>query len=340
MDADYDVRVPNDFLAFKQLLAERRRIQQRWERAQAAESEAEDEEQVDRYHHSRHFAPPPLYLQPKDQEEKAYISPPPPPGPPPVRPSAAPAATSSIQAMSGEEAYMRRVALSQQSQLPAPQLPDDFEARAAAAAAIAARLASIAPPPPSEDSIREASSKAHDASTFAERLMARQGWQKGEALGAEGNKGILDPIVAEKVRQEKRKIPAHISGNRGTIYNAQEDGRKREEVTRYGEPSEVLLLQDMLSSDDDIDDDLPQEIAGECGKHGYVQRVFILPSYSSSNAETRQRGRPLIFVRFTGMAGAWRCLKELDGRFFAGNSVRARYYPTHEFESGNYDDVV
>jgi splicing factor 45 len=78
---------------------------------------------------------------------------------------------------------------------------------------------------------------------------------------------------------------------------------------------------------DEIDDELPGEIGEECAKHGYVQRVFIWP-----DGPTGVR----IFVRFSGMAGAWRCVKELDGRFFAGKTVRARYYPLREFERGNY----
>lgn len=77
----------------------------------------------------------------------------------------------------------------------------------------------------------------------------------------------------------------------------------------------------------DIDDDLTGEIGEECSKHGYVQRVFIWPHGPDGVR---------IFVKFSGMAGAWRCVKELEGRFFGGKTVRARYYPLDEFEKGNY----
>jgi splicing factor 45 len=28
-----------------------------------------------------------------------------------------------------------------------------------------------------------------------------------------------------------------------------------------------------------------------------------------------------VFIVFSGMAGAWRAIKELDGRFFSGNKI-------------------
>jgi splicing factor 45 len=92
------------------------------------------------------------------------------------------------------------------------------------------------------------------------------------------------------------------------------------------QPSEVILLENMVDVAD-IDDDLTGEIGEECSKHGYVQRVFIWP-----NGPKGVR----IFVKFSGMAGAWRCVKELEGRFFGGKTVRARYYPLQDFERANY----
>ncbi|UZJ57270.1 hypothetical protein CBS101457_006590 [Exobasidium rhododendri] len=385
MDADYDVRVPNDYNEFKELIRKRREAVRQAALVRETEdnlrkiggypgqddddygSGSEEEEEADAYHRSKlgRFAPPATYNQTnqassfqtpaisafEDDDEKPYLSPPPIHTPLPVPADAISA--------SGEEAYQRRLAMSQihpplmreailndhikAEDMPGSQSMPDLAARAAAAAAIAARLAKAAPNQTIESTKRPSApafvaSTMHghqqDAASFAERLMTKQGWKKGDALGAEGNKGMLDPILAEKVEIERRKQHMDTSrqsshSNRGTIVSSQEEGRRREEAMKFGVPSEVILLENMVDLAD-VDDELSDEIGEECAKHGYVQRVFVWP---------HGRGGVRIFVKFSGMAGAWRCVKELEGRFFGGKTVRARYYPLRDFEQGNYSIV-
>jgi hypothetical protein len=107
MNADYDARVPNDYMAFKQLMYSRRRAECEHARWLADE---------------RGCAGPALAQRPLEDAD--------------ARRHGLSAATS------GEEAYRRRVAMSAPAPpADSPSTVADFAARQSAAAAIAARLA-------------------------------------------------------------------------------------------------------------------------------------------------------------------------------------------------------
>ncbi|KAI3484921.1 hypothetical protein L1887_51975 [Cichorium endivia] len=116
LNGEYDPRVPNDYLAYKQVVYERRSAQldqQKWQQ----EYDPQDWQEYD------------------DQQDQPH-----------------PEASRNHGPLTGEEAYQRRMAMSQP---PAPGPPPrpppslqvaDVDARQNAAA-IAARLAALAPPP-------------------------------------------------------------------------------------------------------------------------------------------------------------------------------------------------
>lgn len=214
----------------------------------------------------------------------------------------------------------------------------DLAARQSAAAAIAARLARAAPPTQANIEPRAAqldsrNTELSDPAGFAERLMAQWGHQKGEGLGADGNVGRAEPLVMEREKAAKSSQSSRLDrwGGKPGSNSARpargkfstQDPRAAEDLSRFGSPSEVVLLENLIASADDIDDTLPEEISAECSRHGIVHRVAIQPP-------TR------VFVVFTGPAGAWKCVRELNGRFFGGRSVAARYYNRADFERGDY----
>ena len=257
----------------------------------------------------------------------------------------------------GEDAYARRMRLSQQNSAPSPPPPPPIAAAPPgqiSAAPVHYKFTPLSADLPATEAELEAKfeeSKTPDPEAprsarpgqagFAERLLSKYGWTKGSGLGAQGT-GIINPLYA-KVDKRKKKPDSEGGGFVTPATTARIMGgnksksAKEDEVGKFGKMSEVVRLEGMLRGLD-VDAELAreeggglmQEIGEECGdKYGKVERVYI-------HREDREDG-PMVFVQFVSQLSALRAVNALEGRVFGGNVITAKFYDRETFEDGKYE---
>ncbi|KAG0140527.1 hypothetical protein CROQUDRAFT_718591 [Cronartium quercuum f. sp. fusiforme G11] len=252
--------------------------------------------------------------------------------------------------------------------MPPPKQPPTLEEAQAKARLIAAKLAALSggggvPTPGSsstpavtqqplsssaESGIKEPVNKAPGQPDFARRLMDKYGWKEGQGLGASesGRTTILTvsaPLAQTgkkgKQKQQQEEIgpgvmpTTAIGKGRGVVIDEAKAQRDREEKERYGEPTRVVYLTNVVAVEE-IDDELSNEIAEEAGKHGIVERCFVRVVQRPVDDPTEC---VRVFIIFSGLVGAWKAVKSFDGRFFGGRTIRARFFSENKVTLGDWD---
>lgn len=207
------------------------------------------------------------------------------------------------------------------------------------------------PPPPSDlptdEEVAQAAPETEQTRSnrpgqkgFAERLLKKYGWEKGQGLGAAGE-GITTAIVAKAEKRKKRSDaegggwaqPANmgklVGGKKRKIESTgQDDGH-------FGAMSEVIKLEGICKGMD-IDAEINKEEGGlykEIGdemeeQYGKVERIVVWRSEQGGNDD--------VFVKFTSQLSALRAVNATDGMEFNGQPVRARFFDAEGFERQEY----
>ncbi|KAF2431800.1 hypothetical protein EJ08DRAFT_677993 [Tothia fuscella] len=177
-------------------------------------------------------------------------------------------------------------------------------------------------------------SKAPGQKGFAERLMKKYGWSKGQGLGSEGT-GIVTAL-AVKVEKRKKKSDAQGGGFVGPSGMGKIVGGKKKKGQDDGPGlTPVVVCRHMVDGMDlnfemGPDGNLVEEIGLECAKnYGNIERVFIDRNTSLETVP--------VFLKFTEPISALRAQSALDGRVFAGNTVKAEFYDLDKFDQGIYE---
>lgn len=186
---------------------------------------------------------------------------------------------------------------------------------------LAKQQAAEKPPEPKEDD-------------FATKMMKKMGWKEGAGLGKEGQ-GMAAPLIMKKTDQragiitegQKRDAPQVAAGQPN---NKQAKIPAASIANRA--PTRVLLLNNLVGKGE-VDEDLEEETAEEAGKYGKLRRCVVKEIKSLPDTEAVR-----IFLEFEAVESAKKAMIDMNGRFFGGRVVKARFFDEARFAAGDLDN--
>mmetsp|Transcript_11945 Transcript_11945/g.14024 ORF Transcript_11945/g.14024 Transcript_11945/m.14024 type:complete len:179 (-) Transcript_11945:43-579(-) len=164
---------------------------------------------------------------------------------------------------------------------------------------------------------------------FATKMMKKMGWKEGGGLGKEGQ-GMANPLVMQKTDQKTGRI---VEGSKREAASppAGQPDQKQAKAAPTLPPTRVLLLNNMVGAGD-VDEDLEEETAEEASKYGKLKKCVIKELFGKADDEAVR-----IFLEYEDVASATKAFADLNGRYFGGRTVRARFFDEKLFAEGQFE---
>jgi len=188
-----------------------------------------------------------------------------------------------------------------------------------------------------ESQSRQQASKAPEqpkADDFATKMMKKMGWKEGSGLGKDGQ-GMAAPLVMKKTDARAGVITEGQRRSEAPPQPQQASGQppakqaRTEEVKRP--PTKVLLLNNLVGAGE-VDEDLEGETAEEASKYGKLKKCVVREIKGVPDAEAVR-----IFLEFERVEDATKALVDMNGRYFGGRVVKARFFDEARFERKDLD---
>lgn len=134
---------------------------------------------------------------------------------------------------------------------------------------------------------------------------------------------LLDMPDMQTIEQQEN---IHIKGHQARHLLMQKLMRGNEDL--LNQPSRVMQLLNMV---DEVDEDLEDEVSDECSKYGTVNKVVVHQEYDED-----ERLVVKIFVEFQEHTETEKAITAFEGRFFAGNIIKALTYDQERFNNNDF----
>ncbi|KAI8377564.1 uncharacterized protein BYT42DRAFT_570742 [Radiomyces spectabilis] len=318
MNEDYDPQRPNDYEQYKEerkLQREARRREQlqrrRADRSRSRSRSRSLSPYSDRSYNSRSPSP----------RSRRVFAPPPELYQSPSRPSLSPE-----RRHTSEDYHMRRA---EPARINLDESADDAYARRANLAKMNlnesaedayARRAQL-----SQGPVNDASRHMRDMDDrgmsydMPRRVLTKYGWQDGQGLGRDED-GMSEALQVQATGRGSGRIMHPSQYPKPSSFS--------QPMPPAPPPSQVILLTNMVGPGE-VDEMLQEETAEECAKYGKVERCLI---FEVANGQVPDEEAVRIFIKFTTKDAAQHAITDLDGRYFGGRVVFARFYDCDKFD--------